>query len=333
LAEVELLFRRRGNRGQEIGKDLRIFFATDIHGSELCFKKFLNAGKFYHADAIILGGDITGKAMVPIAREPGGRFRLRFMGSEHVVDERGLREIEESIRFNGFYPYICDASEIAHLIDSPKDRRHAFSSVMRDQAEQWVHLADQRLSNTDVRCFIMPGNDDEAFLAEVLAESDHIENHDGSIIEIGDYLIAGYGFSNPTPWDTPREKSEEEIERDCKELLSRAPQTDHLVFNAHVPPYDSGLDLAPELRADFSMIKAGGQPNMVPVGSTAVRRVVEDYQPMLVLSGHIHESRGVTSIGDSVVINPGSEYNVGRLLGALVDLEGGTVKRRQLIVG
>jgi uncharacterized protein len=330
---VELLLRRRGGRRQESGQDLRLFFATDIHGSELCFKKFLNAGRFYEADAIILGGDITGKAMVPIAREPGGRFRLRFMGAEHVVDERGLQEIEESIRFNGFYPYVCDASEIAHLQDSPKDMRHAFSSVMRDQAEQWVRLADERLGHTNVRCFIMPGNDDEAFLPEVLAQSDHIENHDDSIIEIGDYLIAGYGYSNRTPWDTPREKSEEEIERDCKELLSRVPQADHLVFNAHVPPHDSGLDLAPELRPDFSMVKTGGQPNMVPVGSTAIRRVVEEHQPMLVLSGHIHESRGATIIGESVVINPGSEYNAGRLLGALIDLESGTVKRRQLIVG
>lgn len=324
-------FRRNG--GSKRGQDLRIFFASDIHGSDVCFKKFLNAAKFYGAGLLILGGDITGKAMVPIAREADGRFRVRFMGSERVVKAAELAEIEESIRFNGFYPYVCDPEEVAQMMDSPRDRRHAFSSVMRDQAEAWVRLADERLAEQNIRCLIMPGNDDEPFIGDVLAESRTIENHDGAIVEVGDYLIAGYGWSNPTPWDTPREKPEEQIEKDCRELLAKVPNADRLVFNAHVPPYDSGLDMAPELRGDLSVVKTGGQPHMVPVGSTAVRTVVEETQPMLVLSGHIHESRGVTRLGDSVAINPGSEYNVGRLLGALIDLEGGTVKRQQLVVG
>lgn len=326
------LFRRRPDVNKR-GQDLRIFFASDIHGSEICFKKFLNSGKFYGADVVILGGDITGKAMVPIARESDGRFRLRFMGSDRVVNADGLKEIEENIRFNGFYPYVCDPEEVAQMMDSPKDMRHAFSSVMRDQAEAWVRLADERLSGQGIRCLVMPGNDDEPFINEVLADSKCIENHDGSVVEVGDYLIAGYGWSNPTPWDTPREKPEDQIESDCRELLAQVTRPDRLVFNAHVPPHDSGLDMAPELRADFSLVKTGGQPHMVPVGSTAVRRVVEETQPLLVLSGHIHESRGVAKIGDSVAINPGSEYNVGRLLGALIDLEGGTVKRQQLVVG
>jgi Icc-related predicted phosphoesterase len=313
--------------------DVRIFFASDIHGSEVCFKKFLNAGKFYGVDLIILGGDITGKAMVPIARQPDGKFRLRFMGTERVVNAKGLEEIEESIRFNGFYPYVCDPGEVEQLMNSPKDVRHAFSSVMREQAEGWMRLADERLTGTGIRCLIMPGNDDEPFLNEVLDESACVENHDGSIIEVGDYYVAGYGWSNPTPWDTPREKPEDEIEKELRDLASRVPDMSRLVFNLHVPPYDSGLDFAPELRPDFSMVKAGGHPNMIPVGSLAVRQVVEDFQPMLVLSGHIHESRGVTKIGDSVAINPGSEYNVGRLLGVLIDLEDGRVTHNQFVVG
>lgn len=323
----------KGMRQRDGGQDVRIFFASDIHGSEVCFKKFINAGRFYKADLLILGGDITGKAMVPIARETDDRFRLQFMGKERVVDAKELGEIEESIRFNGYYPYVCEPDEVQNMMGSPTDVRHAFTSVMREQAESWIRLADERLEGSSIRCLIMPGNDDEPFLAEILAQSKTVENHDGAILEVGDYLVIGYGWSNPTPWDTPREKPENVIDSDLRRLLSQVPSTSHLVFNAHVPPYNSGLDLAPELRPDFSMVTSGGQPNLIPVGSSAVRQVVEDFEPMLVLSGHIHESRGVVKVGSSIAINPGSEYNVGRLLGALIDLEGGAVKRKQLVVG
>ena len=45
---------------------MRVFFATDIHGSDVCWRKFLNSGKHYDADAIVLGGDMTGKALIPM---------------------------------------------------------------------------------------------------------------------------------------------------------------------------------------------------------------------------------------------------------------------------
>jgi Icc-related predicted phosphoesterase len=324
------MFKAKRPRGG--GQDLRVFFASDIHGSEVCFKKFINAGKFYEADVLILGGDITGKAMVPIARETDDCFRLQFMGAERVVDAKELSEIEASIRFNGYYPYVCEPDEIDQMLNSATDVSHAFTSVMREQVESWIHLADERLEGSHIRCLIMPGNDDEPFLEEILAKSTTVENHDGAMLEVGDYLVIGYGWSNPTPWHTPREKPENAIESDLRKLLAEAPST-NLVFNPHVPPYNSGLDLAPELRPDFSMVTTGGQPNLIPVGSSAVREVVEDFEPMLVLSGHIHESRGVARMGPSIAINPGSEYNAGRLLGALIDLEGGAVKRQQLVVG
>lgn len=325
------IWRRRSKSPPD--RDLRIFFAADIHGSDVCFRKFINAGRFYQADALILGGDITGKAMVPIERRAGGTFKFRFMGTERVVDAEELKNVEQSIRFNGFYPYICEPEEIKELESSAASVGHAFTSVMREQAEAWIRLADERLSGTNIRCFIMPGNDDEPFVDEVLAASSSIENHDAALIEVSDYLVAGYGWSNPTPWATPRERPEEQMREDLRCLLSKIPEDARVVFNPHVPPYQSGLDNAPELRPDFSMVTTGGQPNMVPVGSTAVRNAVEDFQPMLVLAGHVHESRGVTRIGRSVAINPGSEYNIGRLLGALIDLEKGTVKRQQLVVG
>jgi len=59
---------------------------------------------------------------------------------------------------------------------------------------------------------------------------------------------------------------------------------------------------------------------MEPVGSTAVRELIEEYQPPLSLHGHIHESRGKTRIGETIAINPGSVYSEGSLQGAVIDL-------------
>ena len=50
----------------------RVFFVTDVYGSERCFKQFLNAGKFYTANAVMLAGGITGKMIVPIVKQSDG---------------------------------------------------------------------------------------------------------------------------------------------------------------------------------------------------------------------------------------------------------------------
>jgi len=69
------------------------------------------------------------------------------------------------------------------------------------------------------------------------------------------------------------------------------------------------------------------------VGSTAVRQLIEEFQPLLALHGHIHESRGINRIGRTVVINPGSDYSSGRLEGCIVDLTADDVKHFQLLSG
>jgi len=179
----------------------------------------------------------------------------------------------------------------------------------------------------------MPGNDDEAFVGDAIDAAQLVQNHDERVLGLAGYRMVGYGWSNRTPWDTPREKPEEAIENDLRRVMSQAGDPSRVILNAHVPPYDTGLDLAPELRDDFTMVTRAGHPNMVPVGSIAVRRIIEDFQPLLALSGHIHESRGTTRIGRTVCVNPGSEYNVGRLLGAIVELTGAEVSDVQLVAG
>ena len=57
---------------------VRLFFATDVHGSEACWRKFINSGKHYEADVLILGGDMTGKAVVPIIDNGGGKYTFHM---------------------------------------------------------------------------------------------------------------------------------------------------------------------------------------------------------------------------------------------------------------
>lgn len=316
------------------GQRLRVFVASDIHGSDVCWRKFLNAGKFYKANLLVLAGDVTGKALVPVVELGGNRYEALLMGQrELVADELALADLEGRIRFNGFYPYRCSPEEADLLRTDRRARGAAFASAMRATAEDWVALADERLRGTGIRCLVMPGNDDEWFLEEILAGSESIENHDGRVVDVEGYQVIGNGWSNPTPWHSAREKPDEEIAADLVPLIEQASGHGPIILNPHVPPYGSGLDAAPRLRDDLTIVTTAGHPQMEPVGSRAVRDVIERYQPFLSLHGHIHESRGVARLGRTVAVNPGSEYNVGRLLGVLVDVVGATVASTQLVAG
>ena len=78
----------------------KIFFATDLHGSEVCWKKFLNAARFYDADVLICGGDMTGKAIVPIVSE-NGHFSVALGGEQQTVPAEQVAEVEANIRRKG----------------------------------------------------------------------------------------------------------------------------------------------------------------------------------------------------------------------------------------
>ncbi|MCX2727407.1 metallophosphoesterase [Thermomicrobium sp. 4228-Ro] len=314
-------------------RQLALYYTSDVHGSERCFLKFLNAAKFYGVDTLILGGDLTGKVLVPIV-QTDGRWEMTFLGRHEVL--RSAEEVEEAekrIRFNGFYPYRCDPDELARMEADPAYAERIFRRVMRESVERWVRLAEERLRGTGVRCFVMPGNDDEFEIDEVLNRSDVVINPDGAVIELDGYQLLSLAWANPTPWNSPRELPEEElaarIERLARELDPSLP----VIFNLHCPPYDSTLDSAPQLREDLSVVMVGGQPNMVPVGSRAVREAIERYQPVLSLHGHIHESRGAVRIGRTLCVNPGSAYGEGVLHGALVRLEDDRVASYQLVSG
>jgi Icc-related predicted phosphoesterase len=317
-----------------MAKSNSVYFVADIHGSDVCWRKFLNAAKFYGVDTIIVGGDVTGKALVPLGRRRDGRVEANIAGRVQVArTEDEIAELESRARFNGFYPYRCDEEVYLDLETDPIRRDAVFTSVMAETLRSWLRLADERLRGTGIRAFVMPGNDDGWYVDDVLGESGEVVNSDGRVIDIGEYQILGFGPSNRTPWDTHRELDELEIATRLDTLMDLVDPEKPLVLVTHVPPFGSGIDSAPRLREDLSVVVRGGEPMMIPVGSTAVRTLIERVQPVLSLHGHIHESRGVTRIGRTVTINPGSAYSAGILNGAIVTLRDGRVLSQQLVTG
>jgi uncharacterized protein len=316
------------------GPDTRIFFATDIHGSETCWKKFLNAGKHYEAKAIILGGDMTGKALVPIVEEGAGRWHATLLENRRTFEtEDEVEEFETSVRQRGYYPFRTTPDEMSELESDANLREELFHKEMLGTVERWMKMADEKLEGTGIECFVSPGNDDQFEVDEIIASSKGVRLAEGRVIEFGDFQMVSTGWANRTPWDTYREEDEDDLAERLRKMTSEvSAPPEKTVYNFHCPPHGSGLDDAPEIDADMRPKDAGR--STVPVGSTAVREAIEEGQPALALHGHIHEARGNTRIGRTLCINPGSSYEQGQLLGAVVDLDGGKkVKRFVLTSG
>ena len=300
----------------------RIFFATDLHGSDVCFKKFLNAGKVYKANVIIAGGDITGKMMIPIVQRSDGSYRAFYLGSEKIMrSEAELEVFEKMIRSGGIYPYHTDANEMEELKADPAKVEQLFSKLMLERVREWIRLADERLRGTGIKCFIQPGNDDIYAIDQVFAESATVINPEGTIQQIDErHEMISTGHTNLTPWQCPRDISEQELQERIEKMAKQVGDMGNCVFNMHCPPYDTPLDLAPEIDENFTPKVEGGAPKLIPVGSKAVRESIERYQPLLGLHGHIHESKASVKIGRTLCLNPGSEYGEGILRGVIVDL-------------
>jgi uncharacterized protein len=302
---------------------VRIFFATDVHGSEVCWRKFLNSGKHYQADVIILGGDMTGKALVPIINDGGGRWHATLLENrESLEGEEQIQAFEQAVKRRGYYPFRVDPDELREL-SNDEPRWHAlFEEHMLATVKEWMELADEKLAGTGIRCFVCPGNDDQLEVDAVIANAKTVQLGEGRIIEVDGYQMASSGWANRTPWDTYREEDEpqlaERIERMTAQLTAAPERT---IFSLHCPPYGTGLDDAPELTAEMDLKNAGHA--VKPVGSTAVRDAIERFQPALSLHGHIHECRATKRLGRTLCVNPGSSYEQGQLLGAVIDVEGG----------
>ncbi len=313
---------------------MKVFFATDIHGSEICWRKFLNSAAFYKADMVILGGDVTGKVMVPIVSPRAGHWEVTFGGQLVQLDtEAELDDIKRKIRDRGYYPAVMSTDELDSLneADGSVDRR--FTQEMTKGLEMWLDMADSKLRGGEIPCILNGGNDDIWEIDDIIEQSPCVSFAESKVLDIGGFYLASMGWTNPTPWNTFREAPEDVLTTKIDAMVSQIPDMSRAVFNFHAPPYGTGLDEAPSL--DENMRPVLGGAAMKPVGSTAVRAAILKYEPVLSVHGHIHESKGVRKLGRTLAMNPGSSYTDGVLQGAILDLneKKGKVTRYLLVNG
>ena len=311
-----------------------IYYASDVHGSNRCFRKFLNAAKFYNAQVLVMGGDILGKAIIFLEETRPSIYVTQERGQRlELTSEDDVREFEKISADKGMYTYRCREGE-RDALHASGEVESVFERLMKERLLEWITLADERLTGTGVRCYIMGGNDDPPEVLDALDTGRIVHNPEGAPVVLDEASeMISLGWSNPTPWHTPRECSEDELAQRIDALMLQVKRPDALVMNLHVPPFKSGLDDAPELNADFKVQSNLGQTRFKPVGSTAVRAAIERYQPLLGLHGHIHEAHASCKIGRTVCINPGSDYSEGVLHGVLATLHKGKLRGYQMVSG
>ncbi|RLE81785.1 MAG: phosphoesterase [Thermoprotei archaeon] len=318
---------------------VRLFFATDSHGSEQVWRKWLSAATYYKVDILMLSGDITGKAIVPIVGpQSDGTYVATIFGRKHIAhNEEEIRKLEEFIRFSGYYTMVCTPDEVEELKKSPKKVDELFDKVMIENLKRWLNMIPEKVPK-DVDVYIMPGNDDKFIIDPVLNECEWITQPAGKVVNLCyDFYMISCEWTNPTPWNTPRECSDKEL---GKKIWAQYDKYDgdpsKLICNFHCPPYNTRLDLAPKLRgtgASAQPVYVMGKPVMVHVGSKSIRKFMEEVQPMLGLHGHIHESYAYDFIKKTLVVNPGSEYTEGILRAYIIELSKDGIEKYMKIEG
>ncbi len=302
----------------------KFLFSTDFHGSETVWRKFLNAARIFELDALVLSGDMTGKLMVPIIKRPDGLYDATLLGEKHLLSEKEVPDFEKRCRMITYIPYVTTPQEAEEIATNEQRREDLFERMEGEIVKTWLSLIPDRVPP---RCkvIISPGNDDKLSIDEII-RSDHnpqVIFGEEEVVALDDeHEVLCFGWSNPTPFNSPRECSEEELEERLEAVVAQVKSLETAIFCIHVPPYKSLIDEAPEVDENLTPMVKAGRPRMVPVGSKAVRKIIEKYQPLLALHGHIHESPGFAKIGRTKCLNPGSEYAEGILKGFLVELDG-----------
>jgi uncharacterized protein len=311
-------------------KPTRIFFAADIHGSDVTFRKFVNAARFYGADALVFGGDLMGKALIPIVEQAGGGHVAEFQGSTHrAEDPDSLRTLQKRVGDTGFYWEVMGPDRYESLKEDPVALVGLFQRLAAERLRAWIAFAEERLGGSPVRCYLTGGNDDDPAVLPVLDEAptEHVVSCEHRVVELdSEHTMITIGYSTPTPWDTPREASEEEIASTIEASLAGVSDPSRCVFNVHVPPIGSGLDRCVKLDSTSyppSPVMVGGRLEYTRGGSQAVLEAIRTYQPVVGLHGHIHESPGRIRYGRTKCFNPGSEFAQGLLNGLLLSIKGG----------
>ena len=313
---------------------VRIVFASDFHGNELVWRKFLNSAKVFKADWLIMGGDITAKILTPIVLQPDGTYKADFLDQTHAIQPGKLEEFKTLVGDHCYIPYVCNQQEFETLQKASQDEiEKIFAKLECVTLQTWLDMVPSRVPK-ETKVLLHPGNDDKFELDEVIKACPHVVYAEESVVDLdGEHEAACLGWSNPTPWNSPRECSEEELMTKLEKMVSQVKNVKEALFCLHCPPFESQIDQAPLLDKNLRPVVEGGRPVIIPVGSKSVRAIIEKYQPLLGLHGHIHECRGWMNIGRTQCMNPGSEYTEGILSGYLIEIDGEKIRKLQRVEG
>jgi Icc-related predicted phosphoesterase len=313
---------------------VRIVFASDFHGNQLVWRKFLNSANMFKCNWLIMGGDLTGKVLTPIVLQPDGTYKADFLNQTHTIEASGLEKFRTLVKDHCYIPYVCDQKQFEELQQAPPDEIETIFAKLECQTlQEWIDIIPKKLPN-NVKVLIHPGNDDKFELDDVIKASPYVTYAEESVVNLdGEHEAACLGWSNPTPWNSPRECSEEELMAKLEKLASQVQNVDRSLFCLHCPPFESQIDNAPLLDKDLRPVLQGGRPVIIPVGSKSVRAIIEKYQPLLGMHGHIHECRGFMKIGRTQCMNPGSEYTEDILSAYLIELDGLKISKLQRVEG
>ncbi len=316
-----------------------VFYVTDLHGSQVAFRKFLNAAQAYRVDALICGGDVAGKQMYPIVPDSGGVPSVELDGRAHRLDSaEALAEAKSAIGSRGGYDVELSREEAAALAKDEAGRNELFTRLVQKRLADWIELAEERLKDSEIKVYVTGGNDDSVEMLQPLidAASERVIASEDRVVDVCGYPMVSLGWSNHTPWNTPRETDEDKLAEMLASAVGRLSAYDKAIFNLHVPPKDSSLDTCAVLDTTKwppEPVFVGGEPQTFGAGSTAVDAIIRVHQPLLSLHGHIHESAGVKKIGRTTCVNPGSDYTDGTLRGAVIALRADSVKGVQRTTG
>jgi Icc-related predicted phosphoesterase len=311
---------------------MRLLVTSDLHASEVAWRKLLNAVRLgiWKADAVLVAGDLSGKALVPLVKS-NGSWRGTRGGRELVAkNEDELRELERTLADKGLYGIPMTEEELAEL-DDPRVLERRFLEAIKDRLEAWMELAAERLQESGTPLYLIPGNDDPYEIDPLLERANGVINADNRVVRLPDGReLIGFATANPTPWLTPRELEEEQLEERLHALVASAEAPSSAVLMTHVPPHGSAIDTVALLDDQLRPVMSGGKVVEVPCGSTAVRHVIEQFQPVLGVHGHVHESPGQIRVGSTLCVNAGSEASVGILRACLIDIDANGVRTQRV---
>ncbi|QGA69213.1 metallophosphoesterase family protein [Sulfolobus sp. E11-6] len=264
----------------------KIGFLTDVHGSEYSFKRSLNIAKTRKVDYLIVSGGLMAKEIL-FVEDVGGKY---FLNGKKV----NLNNLNEDALRSGKY-IVIDKKEVINDIRSDKSKlERLLVEKVTEQMSRWVKISDEvfRLE----RIFWSPAHGDIPQLDSIL------KNYGGklineNVINLEEIQIVSLGYGSPMG-NSYREIPDSELYIKGKSLLKDADK-ERSIINFHMPPLNTKLDNA----------KIGIRKSHV--GSKAVLDLITEFQPLISLHGHVHESTSMDKIGETIAINPGSLYQLG----------------------